>query len=329
VKKKSLWICFFSAVFLLFFVGYGTRIKEQPDVMEPSFRIVCTIFPEYDWVRQILGERLGAVELTLLMKDGSDLHSYQPTMADIRKILDADLFVYVGGESDFWVKDVLANAADSGSKLKAINLMEELKERMIPEEHIEGEHSDESEEEVELDEHFWLSLAHASAVCDKLSEGLSELDPKYGDIYRRNCKSYQRKLQDLDQRFSKMVQKAPFHTLVFGDRFPFRYLIDAYGLHYYAAFSGCSAETEASFSTIVFLAGKIDELGLPAVLTIDGSDGKIAQTVARSTKSHSKEVLMLHSMQSVTWRDVEDGATYLSFMEENLDALTLALAGEE
>lgn len=315
----------------------------RPDEADEKLKIVCTIFPEYDWTRQILGERLDDTELTLLLKNGSDLHSYQPTVWDMVKISDADLFVYVGGESDFWVEDVLENAKNPD--LKTLNLMEILETYIKEEEHVEGmqevrghepeaeeEHGHDMEEadhdhETEYDEHVWLSLRNAKIVCEAIKNALCELDEAYSSAYEQNFSDYSEKLQKLDAEYTETAEQASAPVLLFGDRFPFRYLADDYGLSYYAAFSGCSAETEASFETITFLAEKADELHLPAVLAIDGSDQKIARTIAGNTRTGDQEVLVLDSMQSVSEQDRKNGEDYLSIMNRNLGVLKKALPG--
>ncbi|MBF1173312.1 MAG: zinc ABC transporter substrate-binding protein, partial [[Eubacterium] sulci] len=270
---------------------------------------------------------------TMLLDKGVDLHSYQPSTADIAKISEADVFIYVGGESDEWVEDVLKEAKNK--KLKVINLMdvmgdkakeEEVKEGMQPEEEEAEEAKDgKEEEEVEYDEHVWLSLKNAKIFTKKIADVLSEVDKDNAKTYQANYESYAKKLDDLDKKYADAVASAKNKTLVFGDRFPFRYLVNDYGLDYYAAFVGCSAESEASFETVTFLAKKIDELGLGNVLTIEGKNHKIAKTVVDNTKNKDQKVLTMDSMQSTTSKDVKDGATYLGIMEKNLEVLKEAL----
>jgi zinc transport system substrate-binding protein len=292
-------------------------------------KIVCTIFPEYDWAAEILGDQAENVELTLLLKNGADLHSYQPTVADMVKISDADLFVYVGGESDFWVDEVLADRKNEDQI--ALNLMDILEDEIREEEQVEGMQEarghEEEEDETEYDEHVWLSLRNAKVVCEALTEALCELDETHQSEYKENMEVYAAKLEALDAAYQQVVDQAACPVLLFGDRFPFRYLAEDYGLSYYAAFSGCSAETEASFGTITFLAGKVDELGLPVVFSIDGSDQKIARVIAENTIAKNAEVRVLDSMQSVSAADIEAGENYLSIMERNLEALKEALPG--
>lgn len=295
--------------------------------------VVTTIFPEYDWVRQILGDKFSDADVTMLLDNGVDLHSYQPNVDDMVRIANCDLFIYVGGESDGWVEDALKNAVNKD--MKVINLLEVLGDSVKAEETVEGmqeeEHDHEDadehdhEEEAEYDEHVWLSLRNAETLCEAISDALQKIDPDNKDAYAANTAAYAERLAALDADYQAAVDAAAYQTVLFGDRFPFRYLADDYGLSYYAAFVGCSAETEASFETITFLAGKMDELNLPCVLTIEGAQHRIAQTIVENTTAKNQEVLAMNSMQSTTSKDVEKGATYLSIMEQNLSVLKQAL----
>ena len=472
---------------------------------EDKLSIVCTTFPQYDWVRQILGAHADDVELTLLLDNGIDLHNYQPTAADIAKISSSDLFIYVGGESDGWVDDVLEAAQNPN--LKAISMLasveakeEEVVEGMQETEHdhdhskevstfeddqvqdralsdwagdwqsaypfaldgtldeafaamaesgkmtadeykayyqtgyksdiqdikINGDHiaftyddgktvesdyryvgyyiqnwstgtkaamyrfeavdqgsgapvyiefndhmiesaavehfhlrmSDESfdaivdpekswptffpadmtgeeicehlighdhDEETEYDEHVWLSLCNAKMICETITDALCALDPAHAVDYRANDVVYEDQLSALDVKYQEVTNNSARRTILFADRFPFRYLADDYSLTYYAAFVGCSAETEASFETIAFLAKKVDELKLPVVLTIEGDNHAIAETVVANTQAKDQKIMTMNSIQSVTANDMEDGVTYLGIMTDNLDVLRAAL----
>lgn len=492
--------------------GNGSSAAAEEKADGKKLNIVTTIFPEYDWVKEILGENLKNVDLTMLLDNGVDLHSYQPTADDIVKISTSDLFIYVGGESDTWVEDALKESVNKD--MKVINLLETLGDSVKEEEVVEGmeaehdhhhdhskevstfednevqdrsisdwegewksaypyaldgsldeafeakaasgkmtaeeykayyqkgyetdianmeikgntisysydngetvsaeykyvgyfiqnwsggtkaamyrfesmnpeskapkyieindhmigpekaEHfhfrmSDESfeaiedpenrwptffpmdftgeeicedlkghdhkheEEEAEYDEHVWLSLKNAEQLVSAISESLCEIDAENAESYKANTEAYLTKLDELDKKYQETVDKAGNKTVLFGDRFPFRYLVDDYGLSYYAAFVGCSAETEASFETISFLAQKMDELKLPAVLTIEGDNHKIAETINGNTKAQSAEILTMDSMQATTSKDVENGANYLDIMTKNLDVLKTALS---
>ncbi len=493
------------------FTGCGKKNAAETD--SDKLKVVTTIFPEYDWVKEILGDKAENADLTMLLDNGVDLHSYQPTADDIIKISDCDLFIYVGGESDGWVDDALKNATNKN--MKVINLLDvlgdsvkteevvegmqetehdhdhskevsafednevqdrslsdwagdwqsaypfaldgtlddafaamaeegemtaeeyktyyqngyktdianidiegdhieftyedgkkvgsdykyvgyyiqnwstgtkaamyrfeaenkdsgapvyiEFNDHMIepaaaehfhirmsnesfdaivdPEnswptffpadmtgeeicEHMEGHDHDEDEDhehEEEKDEHVWLSLKNAEVLVNAISASLQELDPDSKDTYAANSDAYVKKLSALDADYQAAVDAASNKTVLFGDRFPFRYLVDDYGLSYYAAFVGCSAETEASFETISFLAKKVDELKLPCVLTIEGAQHKIAETIVQNTTSKNQKVLTMDSMQSTTSKDVANGTTYLSVMEQNLSVLKEAL----
>lgn len=293
-----------------------------------KLNIVTTIFPTYDWVREILGAETDRAEITMLLDSGVDLHSYQPTVDDIVKISDCDLFLYVGGESDGWVDDALKNAPNK--ERKVIRLLDVLGDSAKAEETVEGmqEEEHDHEEEAEYDEHIWLSLKNAQVLVAAISEALQESDPARKDTYAANAAAYAEKLSALDGEYRAAVDSGKYKILLFGDRFPFRYLADDYGLDYYAAFPGCSAETEASFETVSFLAGKMDALGLPCVLTIEGTQHKIAETIVQNTAQKNQQILTMDSMQAVTANDAASGVSYLSIMEKNLSVLKKALGQE-
>ena len=304
--------------------GADTALAEN----ENRLKIVTTIFPEYDWVMNILGDKANKAQVTMLLDNGVDLHSYQPTAQDIMKISTCDLFIYVGGESDEWVEDALKEATNKD--MKVINLLDVLGEKVKEEEIVEGmeaeeEEEESEEEEPEYDEHVWLSLKNAQICCDVICEKICEADADNAEAYRSNTEEYNKKLSDLDGQYKSAVDDAKYNTLLFGDRFPFRYMTDDYGLDYYAAFAGCSAETEASFETIVFLSKKTDELKLPAIMTIEGAEHKIAETIRDNTNNKDQKILTLDSMQSVTSDDVKKSVTYISIMESNLSVLKEAL----
>ena len=311
-----------------------------------TIKVVATIFPEYDWVKQIMGDKAASAEITYLLESGVDLHNYQPTADDIIKISDCDLFVYVGGESDEWVEDALEGAVNKD--MKVINLMEtmgdkakleEVKEGMQHDhdhdheddeedhdhDHEDGEEDHDHEYEEEYDEHVWLSLVNAKFLCGKITDALCEIDPADADAYKANFAAYSAELDALHSDFQKLTDSASIKTVVFGDRFPFRYFVDDYGLDYFAAFSGCSAETEASFETVIFLTQKMDELGCKTIYTIENSDKSIAQTIIGSTQAKDQTVAELNSLQSVSRADIDGGATYLSLMRGNYDVLAETL----
>ena len=318
-KRIAILIC--AVLLLSILAGCGkSETETAPQADGKKLSIVTTIFPEYDWVMQLLGDRAANVDVTMLLDSGVDLHSFQPSAKDIVTISDCDLFVYVGGESDKWVEAALAGAANKD--MVVLDLLEILREQVKEEEH------DEHGEEPEYDEHVWLSLRNAGIVCQALRDALISLDEANKDVYTTNADAYLQKLDALDKQYQQAVDSSDVKTLLFGDRFPFRYLTDDYGLNYYAAFPGCSAETEASFETIVFLANKLKELELPHVMTLEGSDGKIAQTIVDTAAVPEISILSMNSMQSCTMKDVSEGVTYLSVMESNLEALQQALNRE-
>ncbi|MBR1873807.1 MAG: zinc ABC transporter substrate-binding protein [Eubacterium sp.] len=327
--KKYLSL-FVACVFCLCaLVGCGSDKKEAAAGSGTGggdrLQIVTTIFPEYDWVMNILGDKAADAEVTMLLNNGVDLHSFQPTAEDILKISTCDMFVYVGGESDEWVEDALEEAVNK--EMVVINLMDVLGDSVKEEEVVEGmEHDHEHEEgEVEYDEHVWLSLKNTITLVESISSAMQKLDPDDAGAYKTNTEAYVGKLSALDEKYAAAVQSGSVKTVLFGDRFPFRYLTDDYGLKYFAAFAGCSAETEASFETITFLSKKIDELKLPAVLTIEGDEHKIAETIVQNTQTKDQKILTMDSMQATTADDVKNGTTYLSVMESNLSVLKEAL----
>ena len=374
-RSFTFLIIFFTVLIGIFSLsGCGSSDKSggaKEDTSRPKLKIVATIFPEYSWIKELLGSHEKDVELTLLAKKGVDMHSYQPSAEDILKIANSDLFIYVGGESDKWVDKALKEGGNP--KRRVLNLMKLMGDRAKVEEEVEGmekhdhhdhdkdaqvhqekdkqnekheqhdkdkhdehhEHKKEHDkdkhdgkvhhEKPEYDEHVWLSLKNADIVCKAITEELAALDSKNAETYRANYGAYSKKLAILDAKYKEAVTKAPVKAVLFGDRFPFRYLTDDYGLKYYAAFNGCSAETEASFETVAFLAKKMDELKLPAVLTIEGRQHKLAQTIVDNTKAKNQKVLTLNSMQATTEEEIKKGITYLTVMEQNLKVLQEAL----
>lgn len=320
--------------------------------------IVCTTFPQYDWVKNILGEEAERFNVTLLLDNGVDMHSYQPAVKDIATAGSSNLFIYVGGESDTWVEDALKEAKNKD--LKAINLMETLGNSVKEEEVVEGmqeereslghsheksskekqeqtqkeshENSQEingqkeaADEEPEYDEHIWLSIRNAEIMVKNIEKAIEQLDSDNAKVYQTNAENYIKKLDTLDKQYANTIQNAKYKAILFGDRFPFRYMADDYDLKYYAAFAGCSAETIAGFETVTFLAKKADELRLPVILTIENSDGRIAEAVKSNTTKKNQKILAMNSLQSVTKEQIADGITYLQVMQENLSVLSEAL----
>ena len=322
--KKIFKICLYTIALAVAVFMVGCKGNDLP-VDDGKLKIVTTIFPEYDWVKQIAGDS-NNLDITFLMKNGGDLHSYSPSAEDILKISSCDMLVYVGGESDKWIEEILENSVNSN--IKTINLMNVLGEKAKEEELVEGMEDDDHDDddaELEYDEHVWLSLDNAELFVKSITENLCAIDSENAGTYKANCERYLSQLDALDDEYEEVIENSKYKTLIFADRFPFRYLTDDYDLSYYAAFKGCSAETEASFETITFLANKADELNLPRILTIDGSDGKIAKTVAATSKNKDRMIYSLDSLQSVTDNEVQSGKTYIKAMESNLEILKKAL----
>lgn len=332
MKRKLAFLLMLCFGWSFFLNSCGGTLPKTDDRLQ----VVCTIFPEYDWARQ-LTQGVDNVDLTLLVKNGTDLHSYQPSVRDIAMIARADVFCYVGGVSDTWVNDVLDTTENRTAQLVSMAEAADADEEVLAEgmqaehehehEHEHDHHDDESdshEEPPELDEHVWLSLRRAALACTAMKEALCKADPAHEDIYNQNCTDYLQKLQELDSDFTEMTSQAAQDTIVVADRFPFRYLAEDYGLTYYAAFPGCSAETEASFETIVFLSEKVESLHLPCVLVTEGSNSSLAKTILENAGSDGK-ILTLQSLQAVSQKEIDTGVTYLSKMQENYDVLKQAL----
>ena len=351
MKSSKVFLTICATISCLFVLAGCTKNTIKPN---EKISIVCTTFPQYDWVKNIIAGNEDKFSLTLLMNKGSDLHNYQPAAQDMVKIASSDLFIHVGGDSDIWIKDSLREATNKN--MVVLNLVNVLGDRAKEEtdegiqelhhhdeddcdedhEHEKEEHEDEELERIyeehsdharhiHTDEHVWLSLRNAEIFVSKIAEAIGNLDAANKAKYKANADKYNAKLKELDAEYTKVTTDSARKTIVFGDRFPFRYLVDDYGLEYFAAFSGCSAESEASFETIAFLADKVSELSLPVVFTIEKSDRKIAQSIIANAGGSKAEVLVLDSMQSVTAKDIEAGANYLDFMKKNLDVLKRAL----
>ncbi len=307
--KRTLALLLALTMLLLAACSAAPAQREKP-------QIVTTIFPIYDWTRQLLGDRAEAVDLVLLLDDGVDMHSFQPSVGDLLLLTDCDLLIYVGGESDAWIDEALQD--NPNPKRSVLRLMDVLGERALEEELVEGM---EGEAEETPDEHVWLSLKNARLFCAAISDMLGKMDGEHARSYEAAFAVYDAKLELLDADYRAAVETAAHHTLLVADRFPFRYLTEDYGLDYYAAFTGCSADTEASFATVIFLADKLNELGLKHICQIETSDGRLADTVRRMAEREDLGILTLHSMQGAVGEE-----SYLSLMEKNLDVLKEALS---
>lgn len=320
--------------------GCGDKVSGDND----KIKVVCTLFPQYDWAREIIGDN-DNIELVLLVENGNDLHSFQPTADDIITISSCDMFIYGGGVSDKWVEDTLKQATNPD--MIVINMLgvigdnakkEEVVEGMEAYDHNHEEHIENASSDVHTDddhqhyfdptgydEHIWLSISNAKLVCSEICNGLCKLDADSQASFQENLNKYNSKLDDLDSRYETMVSNATLDTILVADRFPFRYLTSEYGINYYAAFVGCSSDTEASFETVTFLSKKVDELELSNIIVVDGSTQDVAKTVIESTNGKNQSILVLDSMQSVGMNRINNGETYLTIMEGNLNILERAL----
>jgi len=331
MKKKYFIIL---ALTLMAVLLSACAASDQPKEQEEKITIVGTTFSQYDWVRQIIGtEKMERFELSFLLDNRVDLHSYNPSVQDITRVKTADVFIYVGGHSDSWADDILAETNTTMIKLNLLELLgddalifgdfcdtdcDEEHEHDKPESSIPND-------EPGVDEHICLSLRFAKTISAAIAGILSEVDPANAGIYQENAELYINQLSILDAEYQAVVDTASVKTLVFADRFPFRYMMTDYGLTYYAAFSGCSAETEASFITVISLANRLNQLGLRSVMVTETSDQSIARTVIESTNTKNQQILVLDSLKSVTAIDAQNGVTYLSIMESNLEILREAL----
>lgn len=309
---------------------------EEADSVEKdgdAVSVVTNTFPAYDWVKNITEGT--DVVVTNLTDNGVSLHNYEPSAQDIEKIAKANLFLYVGGESDEWAPD----AAKQAPNAKVLNMLEILGDSVKEEEIKEGmehdhdhDHEDGDEdhdhdhehdhEEIEYDEHVWLSVKNAKTISKAIADALCEIDAKNTDTFKKNYEAYAAKLDALQNDFDEMRKAAKQDTILVADRFPFRYLVSDLDLDYFAAFVGCSAESEASFETISFLAQKVDELNLKHIIKLAGSDGKIADTVKNASKAKDQDIIEMTSMENASSKD---GKTYIDYMQMNLDALKKAL----
>lgn len=289
-----------------------------------KYSIVCTIFPEYDFVMNILGENSDLFDVTLLINNGTDMHSYQPTVADIAKITDCQLFVYNGSNSQNWVNNILKNI--NSKKTTAVSLVNELGDSLCSQ--PTDLHDHDHEHDSDYDEHIWLSLKNAQSIVDILCREIVKIDPENSEIYRNNSEKYSSALSQLDEDFNNALETAKHNTLIFADRFPFVYLLEDYGIEYYAAFSGCTTESDAGVKTILSLSEKLKALGLPALMVIETSDQTVANTVIEQSKISGIEILTLNSCQSITKKQIDDGASYIDIMKTNLDNIKKALSCE-
>ena len=318
--KKFIFISL--AIILCFVSGCTNKNSVNKEIVEDNkLNIITTNFPPYDFVRQIGQDK---VNVKMLLKPGEESHSYEPTPKDIKDIQNSDLFIYIGGENESWINDILNSMGDNKpDTLKLLETVPTVEEEIV--EGMEDEHEEEhnhTEHNHTIDEHIWTSPKNAIIIVEEITKILKIKNSENTNFYDENANNYIKELNNLDLKFKEVVENGKRNTILFGDRFPFRYFADEYGLNYYAAFSGCSTETEASPKTVGFLIDKVKEENLPIVFTIEFSNGKIANSISEATGA--KKVL-LNSGHNITKEQFESGVTYLSLMKENVEILKEAL----
>lgn len=324
VMKK--YICLLLAVLMIVScAGCGNQNvsevnePEQVDLENVSLpeiekiKVVTTIFPIYDWVKE-LTLNTEVFDIVLLQDSGADLHNYQPSVEDLVDINESKLFIFVGGESDEWVSKALTN-----DNVLCLNLMEALVNFTLPEESKDG--SDELPDEDEMDEHIWLSVQNAKLLCEKIKGMLQTVAPDKHDLIENNYNLYNSLLGDLDGKYKQLTENCKNKTVIFGDRFPFRYLFNDYGVDYLAAFKGCSAESEASFEVVSFLAEKVNEFKVPCIAVIDGTNTELAKTIAETAGKSDLPIVSMNSLQNITAQDVKNRVSYIDIMTSNLESL--------
>ena len=321
--KKIIKLICLTTITSLFLVACGNKDLEKDENLaenQDKLDIVTTIFPAYDFTREIGKDR---VDLTMLVKPGSEIHSFDPTPQDIKKIQNCDLFIYNGGESDVWVDNILASLDKEPKTIKMMDCVETMEEEIVEGMQVEEhDHEHEDEVEVEVDEHIWTSPKNAIKIVEKIGKELEDIDKENAKFYAENTIEFVTQLKELDTRLEDIISSAKRRTIVFGDRFPFAYLARDYGLDYFAAFNGCSTETDASPATVAFLVNKINDNQIPVVFNIEMSNEKISDSICDST---SAKKLMLHSCQNVSADEFKNGETYISIMDKNLENIREAL----
>ncbi|MBE6733323.1 MAG: zinc ABC transporter substrate-binding protein [Ruminococcaceae bacterium] len=321
MKIKAIILTLIIMCCTLFCGCSNTNNKESSKI-----KIVTTSFSAYDWTRNILGDELNDTELTLLSDNGVDMHSYQPTADDIINIQSSDLIIVVGGSSDEWVLKSVKNAKKN---IKIINMLDLLGENVLynnESNHEHNSHADHNHKNDDLpDEHVWLSLKNSILFSNEIFKALSEINSNSATVYQENFNAYKDRLSSLDSKYRNYFDSTNNKSIIIADRFPFRYLIADYSLHYLALFEGCSAESDATIDSILNLSKQIDSNGLNYVFIIEGSNEKTAKAVIEHTKSKTQEILVLNSLQSVTKKDIKNGLSYYSVMEENLSLIYKSL----
>ncbi|MBR4830430.1 MAG: zinc ABC transporter substrate-binding protein [Bacilli bacterium] len=308
---KKIITAIISLLLLITITGCNTAKKDN------KLTILTSNFPSYDFARAITKD-VPNTSVEMLLKPGTEMHNYEPTPKDIIKISKSDIFIYVGGESDEWIDDLLDNI--DTKKVKVIKLMDLV--NTVEEETVEGMQTEEEEEEKEYDEHVWTSPKNAIKIVNSLKDEIIKLDKDNSNLYEMNSNIYINELNSIDSKIRIIVENSSRKELIFADRFPFRYLADEYDLKYYAAFPGCSSETEASAKTISFLINKVKEDNIPVILTIEFSNKKIANTISKETGA---KILELNSAHNISEEDFNNGKTYVDIMNDNIDVLKEAL----
>lgn len=320
--KKLSRVIFIGLISVIILTGCVSK-GESNLVEAKGLQIVSTVFPGYDFAKEIVGDN---AEVSMLLPPGTESHSYEPSPQDIIKIQDADIFIYVGGESEKWVDKVLDSMDENVTVVRMMDFVELYEEEIVEgmqEDNNREDYKDiEHEDEHEYDEHVWTSLRNAQSIVKGINEAVIRVDEDNKDLYDKNTKSYIEKLDNLDKEFENLFKTTGKSTLVFGDRFPFRYFAEDYDLNYFAAFPGCSSETEPSVSTVAFLIDKVKEKSLNTVFYIEFSNHNIADTIAESTGS---KTAMLHSCHNISKDDMDNGVSYYLLMEQNYKTLKGAL----
>lgn len=320
-KMKRICSVFIALVLVLTVTGCGLDTNKKSDKVS----IVTTMFAAYDFAREIAGDR---ADITLLLKPGADYHSYEPSPKDMAAIDNCDIFIYTGGENDDWVDRIAATSSNKDMKIiKMLDLVDKYEEEITEGmEHHEGHNHDEDhdhdEDTSEWDEHVWTDPENAMIIAKKIADTLALADYQGKDYYMGNYKKYEKELKDLDEEFRSLIDNAKRKEVIFGDRFPLRYFVEAYGLTYYAAFPGCTSESEPSAKTVAFLIDKVKTDNIPVIFTIELSNGNIAKTIAKSTGT---KVLTFYTCHNISKDDFEKGETYVSLMRRNLATLKEAL----
>lgn len=310
IAKTSLAALLFGVICVVVF------LLAKPQAQTDQLKIVSTIFPGYDFARTIAGDN---ADITMLIYPGSEIHSFEPSPQDIINIQNSDIFIYVGGESEAWVEKIIANLDTNRTKI--VRMMDAV--NLVEEELVEGMESEhESENEVEYDEHVWTSPLNAIKIVESIRDALVNADPQNVNFYQTATADYTEQLAQLDSDIRATLSDTAHHTLIFGDRFPLRYFVEEYDLQYYAAFPGCSDQTEASTATLAFLINKIKSENIKYIFTIELSNQAVARTIAAETGT---EILEFHSLHNISKSDFDSGKTYLQIMHQNLTNLKRAL----